>query len=421
MKDDEPVKKVPWLSQEDMTERKPFTSKTAYMYSEVYKLAQTYIDGLAKPIGSLGTLEEWAARYAALHYLRQRQGSTAVSLKQQDAIEREVAACALIFVADHGIAKSPNDGGEGCSAYPQVVTQSIVKALKQQVAGASTLAKSNGVQLRVIDVGVNWGDENIKTETGSVVVPGSFQLQGGTQNACQESAIPTFEKLDLILQAGRDAVKRAQKETRSSLICLGEVGIGNTTTSSILLAAMNPDAKVSDLVDGGATFGSKNVDQELVARKVKIVESVLIRFRNSKIAHPNDQQQSAIRIILKELGGAEIVAMVGAILEAYDQNLPVMIDGFIVTVAALAACRICPEASRCLFFATRSSEKGQQVALNAITRLACESNVPPPSPPVLSMYLRMGECTGAILAVPIFQSAVAMISNMATLQDILSN
>lgn len=386
-------------------------------FTEIYYQIQNYVDGLAKPIGSLGTLEEWAARWGAL---QQQRGKLAESLSKDNLSLR---VCCLIFAGDHGLAKSHAEGGESCSAYPQVVTQSILTALERGVAGASVLAKANDVHLQVIDVGV------VGTRSpGKTVFPGAFRLLGGTHNSAVKAAM-SREEMDQLLSAGRKAVQAHVVDRGFSVLCLGEVGIGNTTTSSLMLAAiLGMDNQIESLVDGGATL-ERTVDESQVAKKQSIVSKALERYYKTTNKHNggpfasgnyNKPDAKDIRHILCELGGAENVAMAGALLEAAEQNVPVLVDGFIATVAALAACHLSSQVTRVLFFATASTERGHVLALQAIAQISEEHKDPRPAVPALAMQLRMGEGTGAIMAVPLLRSAIAMLMEMATLQQILA-
>jgi nicotinate-nucleotide--dimethylbenzimidazole phosphoribosyltransferase len=361
-------------------------------FSDRYEAISSYLDSLAKPKGSLATLEEWAARLGAL---------------QKTSIPEINSVACLIFAADHGIAKQPEEGGEGCSAYPQIVTQGVLKGLDMGVAGASVLARANNVKLRVVDAGVVGTSEF----NSDVVVQSSFRLTDGTRNCCKSDAM-TAEEVELLLAAGRMAMKEYVKETNADVLCLGEVGIGNTTTSSILLAAITGEDP-SKLVDGGATL-TRQVDHAAVEKKIGIVKKAL---RN----HAAGTTPMGISSILAKFGGAEIVAIVGAILQASEHNMPVLVDGFIVTVAALAATLLSPSAVRVLFFATQSAEKGHAVAVDKICQVARLHNFPVPAMPALSMQLRMGEGTGAILAVPLLRCAAMILREMATLDQIIGD
>lgn len=387
---------------------------TKEAFLEHYNKSRHYIDTLAKPQGSLGGLEDWAARISAL------QGLSA-SAQANPSVEN--VQC-IIFAADHGMAASPDKGGEGCSAFPQAVTRSILEGLERGVAGASVFCKVNNVPLRVIDVGVC--GEPIGDGSG-VVTTSEHKLSHGTCNACTKSAM-TLEQTKAMIQEGRMAVQQAVM-AGAKLIALGEVGIGNTTASSCLLAALC-DCDVAAVCDGGATVG-RTVDPAVVKKKIYIVQKALKQHKlnSTKSFMPpsltsrtgSDKATSSDKAMhaLTKVGGAELAALVGAMMEACQVNIPVIVDGFIVTVAAMVACQLDPRISGVLLFATQSAEKGYQVAIQTIEAIANSQGLPF-SPPALSMGLRMGEATGALLAVPLARSACAMVSDMATIMEILN-
>ena len=353
-----------------------------------YNAVQAYLDILAKPVGSLGTLEEWAARISALQSSLQPKADN---------------VSAIIFAGDHGVAMTKEDDGEGCSLYPQAVTRAILEGLQQNVAGASVLAQGLGLALSVVDVGVV-GD----AYSGNVVNSAKHKLAKGTRNFCIEPAM-TMEEVDRCLNMGKAAIAEAAEKTSCQVVALGEVGIGNTTTASTIIAALT-EKPVVDLCGGGA-FASHTADDAKIKRKIEIVENALEKHKGSL--------RESISILSK-VGGAEIAALVGAIIEASDRKIAVLVDGFIVTAAALVAVRMKPSVCNALFLTTKSAEKGQVVAIEQIQTIAREYNLPVPASPALSMGLRMGEGTGALLAVPILQSSATMIANMATIQEILS-
>jgi nicotinate-nucleotide--dimethylbenzimidazole phosphoribosyltransferase len=163
-------------------------------------------------------------------------------------------------------------------------------------------------------------------------------------------------------------------------------------------------------VCGGGATTSRTVTQSAVDKKIAIVSKALAR-------HPdiNSPMDALCRV-----GGCEIAAMVGAILEASQRELPVLVDGFVVTAAALVAVSLSPAVCRVLLWATQSSEPGQSVALDAIHDMAVTNGVIPSAQPVLNMSLRMGEATGALMAVPVLRSAAATMNDMGTIVDILS-
>lgn len=390
-------------------------------FEERYDNAREYLDSLAKPVGSLGTLEDWAARLAALQKtLKPRLGR---------------AVC-LIFAGDHGVAKPPSDGGEGCSAYPSVVTQSILHGLEREVAGASVLAKENHVALKVLDVGVA-GDYTADA-SNKIVRSATNKLVGGTQNFCKQPAM-TLHEAKRCVRMGREELRQCladNDDDRGSLIvALGEVGIGNSTSSAALIAALT-GADPERVCGGGATT-SRTADPAVVSKKVGIVKNALqlhhedviqaYHEHNNSIKNGSSRGNGVTMDVLAALGGCEIAAMVGCILEAaaledfHGICVPILVDGFIATTAALVAAHLEPRSCRVMFFTTKSGdEAGQAMAIESIQGLAWKHGIAVPVVrPALDMGLRLGEGSGAILSVPILRSASAVLNNMATLQSIL--
>ncbi|CAB9510508.1 Nicotinate-nucleotide--dimethylbenzimidazole phosphoribosyltransferase [Seminavis robusta] len=367
-------------------------------FQERYEAVQAYLDVLAKPVGSLGTLETWAARLAAL----------------QRTLQPDVTnvAC-LIFAGDHGAAVAPDQGGEGCSAYPQAVTKSVLVGLHRGVAGASVLAKANNVSLRVVDVGVILGDDD-PFQGSSNVISSPQKLPTGTKNYCVEPAMSS-EECERCMTIGRETLKQYVEETSATALALGEVGIGNTTSSSSLIAILT--GKSTKDVCGGGAFAAREISEAVIPKKIAIVEKAIAKHFGS-----NGERQTNIQAsdALTKLGGAEIAALVGAFLEASQLDVAVLVDGFIATAAALVAVSISPNVCHVLFFTSHSAEPGQRAALEKIHAIARENNFPVDECPVLSMGLRMGEATAALLAVPILRSSAMVLSDMATIQDILA-
>ena len=366
-------------------------------FSDRYNAAWSYMDSLAKPVGSLGTLEEWGCRLAAI------QRSAKPSIKK---------VCCIIFAADHGVAKSKSDGGAECSAYPQSVTEKVLTALAHRVAGAAILSKQNNVSLQIVDVGVA-SSANASDRNGVKVSSSDDQkVIGGTKNICIGPAM-SKEEMETCIQVGRNEVRKISVNDKNiNLLVLGEIGIGNTTTSSTLFAALT-DESIEVLVGSGATTTRDGISEETIAKKIEIIEDALSHHGKMIIKKDGDSPLKA----LMNVGGAEIAAIVGSILEASDQNIPVLVDGFIVTTAAMIACLISSKATRILMFATKSTELGQQIALEKIQKIA-KRHVPI-SLPALDMGLRMGEATGALTVVPLVRSAAAIFSELGTLDSIL--
>jgi nicotinate-nucleotide--dimethylbenzimidazole phosphoribosyltransferase len=285
--------------------------------------------------------------------------------------------------------------------YPQSVTRAILAGLQHGVAGASVLAKNTS--LTVVDVGVAGGPYD-----GLVVASSPDKIVGGTKNFCVDEAM-TVEERDRCLLIGRKSLIEMADTFGCKVVALGEVGIGNTTSASAIVAALTGEPVEN--VCGGGAFTSQSADKAAIAKKVGIVTRAL-RKHKGMLTEP--------AMVLSKMGGSEIAALVGALLEASERNIPILIDGFIATAAALVAVGIKPGVCNVLFLSTKSSEKGQIAAIKQIQATARENKLPVPADPILSMGLRMGEATGALLAVPILQSAASMVTQMATIQEILS-
>ena len=192
-------------------------SDSKQSFTEKYDAARLYIDSLAKPVGSLGTIEDWGARMAVL---------------QQTATPNADAAACLIFAADHGVAKDTSEGGMNCSAYPQMVSRKVLEALDRGIAGASVLSKCNNVTLRVIDVGLVDGPVDYEW-SGNVVRSSTNRIKGGTANFCKGNAL-TETEVKMCIDLGREETSKMINEMGggATVIMFGEVGIGNTTSAS---------------------------------------------------------------------------------------------------------------------------------------------------------------------------------------------
>ena len=375
-------------TEKDENTLEAFLNDVNHDFTEKYDEVRNYIDSLAKPVGSLGTLEDWASRVAALQKRVMPQADN--------------VAC-LVFAASHGVAADVKDGGMNCSAYPSSVTEKVVIGLDNGLAGASVLSKCNNVDLRVIDVGLA-----TDLDQSEVVRSSENKMMGGTKNFCNGNAM-TGDQVEKCMLDGRRETSRAIDDLGATIIVFGEVGIGNTTTSAALLACLT-GKDPTELCGSGASTTRDGVNTEIVKKKVSIVKEA-IQYHGTMKGQPHKA--------LKAVGGAEIAAIVGGILESTERNAAVIVDGFICTTAAMIACQINPTTSRALLFATESTEKGQTIALQEIIKIALANGFPPPESPALCMKLRMGEGTGALAAVPLLRSACAVLS-MGTLQEVLS-
>ena len=316
---------------------------------------------LTKPAGSLGRLESVAVQLAGL------QGQVKPTLEQ---------VWIAIFAGDHGVV------AEGVSAFPQEVTGQMLLNFVSGGAAISVLARQLGAQLEVVDLG---------TVTPSLNLPGVRHLNigPGTANFVQGAAM-TQAQGELALLAGRDSVLRA-KEAGAQLFIGGEMGIGNTTAASAVACALL-DCPVALLTGPGT-----GLNAEGVSRKAQVIERAL----SLHAAQRGDALQT-----LFNLGGFEIAALVGAYLACAQAGVAVLVDGFICTVAALVAVRLNPACREWLLFGHRGAEPGHRHVLEALQ-----------AEPLLELGLRLGEGSGAALAVPLLRLACDLHGQMATFAE----
>ncbi|MEE4378927.1 MAG: nicotinate-nucleotide--dimethylbenzimidazole phosphoribosyltransferase [Candidatus Competibacteraceae bacterium] len=314
---------------------------------------------LTKPPGSLGRLEELGVVLAAM----QRT--------QRPSVERVTI---LIFAADHGVAT------EGISAFPQAVTAQMVHNFAHGGAAISVLARLWQAHLQVINVGTLEPLEPLPNVLDRRIGP-------GTANFLQQPALQP-DQLTRALVIGREAVDNAT-EAGTQLLIGGEMGIGNSTAAAALgCALLNDSART---LAGPGT----GLDKAGVEHKINVIEAALA-------LHSTRQPLEA----LQRLGGFEIVALVGAYLRSGQRGIPVLVDGFIATAAALAAVRLRPELAAWLLYSHRSSEPGHQRLLQALQ-----------AQPLLDLQLRLGEGSGAAVALPLLRAAAALHSEMATFAE----
>jgi nicotinate-nucleotide--dimethylbenzimidazole phosphoribosyltransferase len=340
---------------------------TAAAPTDVVAAARAAMDEKTKPLGSLGRLETVAVRLAAI------QGTPAPGVPR---------ARVVVFAADHGVA------ADGVSAYPPQVTAEMMRNFARGGAAVCVLARSGGVEVEVVDVGV---DAELRAELDAIARDAGTRVvhakvRRGSRNLRVEPAMSPAE-CDAALDVGRAAVRRAAAGGVRAL-GLGEMGIGNTTAAAALLCALT-GLPPEDTVGRGT-----GVDDAGVRRKCDVVRAALARHAGA-CADP--------RAGLAALGGLELAAIAGAVLEAPGHGMAVMADGFISTVAALAAVRIDADAARTLFVAHRSAEHGHGAAIDALGER-----------PLLALDMRLGEGSGAALALPILRAAAAVLRDMAT-------
>lgn len=316
---------------------------------------------LTKPAGSLGQLEAVAVQLAGL------QGRVKPNVNQ---------LWIAIFAGDHGVV------AEGVSAFPQEVTGQMLHNFVTGGAAISVLARQLQARLEVIDLG---------TVTLSLSLPGVRHLHigPGTANFAQGPAM-TRGQGEQALQAGRDSVLRAITEG-SELFIGGEMGIGNTTAASALACALL-ECPVAHLTGPGTGLNAAGV-----SHKAQVIERALVLHA----AERDDPLQT-----LFNLGGFEIAALVGAYLACAQVGLAVLVDGFICSVAALVAVRLNPACRQWLLFGHRGAEPGHRHVLESLN-----------AEPLLDLGLRLGEGSGAALAVPLLRLACDLHEQMATFAE----
>lgn len=316
---------------------------------------------LTKPPGALGRLEDVVLRLAAM------QGSATPSLAQ-------VHIC--VFAADHGVAAN------GVSAFPQAVTAQMVANMARGGAAISVLAERLGAELELVDLGTVAPVPAHPAIQSAVIAP-------GTANLAREPAMTAAQR-DLALAEGRAAVVRVFA-AGADLFIGGEMGIGSTTSASALACALLAQP-ASALVGPGT-----GLDVVGVARKQAIIEQALT-LHGPYLADP--------RLALMRLGGFEIAALTGAYVACAQRGLAMLVDGFISSVAALAATRLCAGASDWMLLAHASAEPGHRLVVQALDQQ-----------PLLDLGMRLGEGSGAAIAVPLLRLACELHTGMATFAE----
>lgn len=312
---------------------------------------------LTKPTGALGRLEQLAIDLAGLQASEQPRAATVPI---------------IIFAGDHGIV------AQGVSAYPQGVTIAMMANFAEGGAAISVLARELGSRLEIVDAGTL-----AKEPMPGVIVD---KPRHGTRDFSREAAM-TPDELAFAFEAGRRAVARAQAGGPDILI-FGEMGIGNTTASAAVAAGLL-GIGANELAGSGT-----GVDAAGRTHKARVIDAAIARHG---IAGAAPEQ------ILCAVGGLEIAAICGAIIASAQARIPVLIDGFIVSVAALAAVRLNPSCRPFLLASHQSAEQGHRLVLRALD-----------VQPLISLDLRLGEGSGAAIALPLVRSACALHNDMAT-------
>lgn len=337
------------------------TSRIGALDADAMQACRTRQEQLTKPHGSLGRLEELTVRLAGI---------------VGDSDARFPRKAVIVMAGDHGVV------AEGVSAYPQAVTAQMVQNFLAGGAAINVLARRVGARVVVADVGVA---ADIPDHPDLV----TRKIGYGTRNMVQEPAMTAKEALDSI--AAGVEIANAEIDSGVDILGTGDMGIGNTTASSAIVACITkrPAADVTGRGTG--------VDDAGWIRKVAAIEAALDVLRPD----PTDPLD-----VLAKVGGYEIGAIVGIILTGAARRIPVIIDGFISTAAALVAAELCPAVRDYLIAAHSSVEVGHRVTLEWL-ELA----------PLLNLNLRLGEGTGAAIAMHLIDDAVAVLHEMATFAE----
>ncbi len=323
--------------------------------------AQARLDRLTKPIGSLGRLEELAARYVM------------ITGEMNPKVPR---GAVYTFAADHGVTV------EGVSAYPSAVTPQMVLNFLRGGAGVNVLARHVGIEVRVVDIGVAFDFES---------APGLIQrkVMPGTKNLMVESAM-SLAQAEQTLHVGIELATEAAQEG-IGLIGTGEMGIGNTTASSAIAAVMT-GRSVAEVTGRGT-----GIDDAGHAHKIDVIQRAIAFHR---------LDSSDAMEVLAKVGGLEIGGLAGLMLGAAAARIPVVLDGFIAGAAALIAVGLQPRCKDYLIASHQSVERGHRAILDHL-RLK----------PLLDLDLRLGEGTGACLGMSLVLAAIKILTEMATFDE----
>jgi nicotinate-nucleotide--dimethylbenzimidazole phosphoribosyltransferase len=317
-------------------------------------------DTLTKPPGSLGRLEAVASRLAGI------TGQARPTLNRK---------AIVVLAGDHGVV------AEGVSAYPAAVTPQMVANFLHGGAAINVLARAAGARVVVVDVGV----ATPVAGTGLV----ARKVAPGTRNMAEGPALTRAETLRAI-EVGFDLLAE-QCAVGLDVVALGEMGIGNTTAASAITAAL------TGLPPAAVTGRGTGVDDAALARKVGVVTQALAVNRPD----PSDPLD-----VLAKVGGLEIAGLVGVALGAAARRIPVVVDGFIAGAAALVAAELCPQIRDYLIAAHVSAETGHRAILERLNLI-----------PLLDLDLRLGEGSGAALALPLVEAAARLLDEMATFAE----
>ncbi len=319
---------------------------------------QDHLDDLTKPRGSLGRLEEIAMRYAI---------ATGTA---RPVLEKKKIVC---FAADHGVAD------EGVSAFPCEVTPQMVYNMLNGGAAINVLARHAGAVLDIVDIGV---DHDFPDHPGLQ----RCKVRKGSSNMAKGPAMTIDETLQAVV-TGMTLAGKA-REDGFHLLATGEMGIANTTSATALFAAL------LDLPVESITGRGTGIDQERLEHKIEVIKRA-IEINRDSLKTPLE--------VLAALGGFEIAGICGLILGAASVGLPVVVDGFISSAGAVVAMQLSCRVSDYLFFSHLSNEEGHKAVMQKLG-----------ARPILDLDMRLGEGTGAALAMQVIEGSIKLYNSMAT-------
>ena len=352
---------------------------------------QEKIDNLNKPKGSLGRLEEIAMQVCLI----------------QQTLEPSLAhPCHLLLGGDHGIER------EGVSVSPREVTWQQMINFSRGGGGVNMFCRQHGFKLRIVDVGVDYDFES--EELGNILFL-DRKIARGTKNFLYEPAM-TEEEFDRAIMVGVELVDDCIQEG-CRVLCIGEMGIANTSPSSIWMHFFG-NIPLEECIGAGAGLNNEGIRHKYEVLSLAVenfrVKSEELRVKNNSNHSESETNvnsslftlHSSLDEVIRSFGGFEMVAAIGAMLRASEQHLIILVDGFIMTACAVAAIKLYPTAQDYMIFTHCGDESGHKKMLDIVG-----------AKPLLQLGLRLGEGTGALCAFPIIDSAVRMMNEMNNFQN----
>ena len=337
------------------------------MNKSLKELLQQKINTKTKPLGALGVLESIALQVGMI------QETTTPTISNPTII---------IFAGDHGIATTGL-----VNPYPQAVTAQMVLNFIEKGAAINVFTKLNHINLVVVDAGVNYDFSTISFSDFFIDAKQGF----GTKNYLNENAM-THEEVNTSIEKGKQIVHDICA-TGCNCFGFGEMGIGNTSSAALIMSAIT-GVSIEDCTGRGT-----GVSDEQLNIKINTLKTVFDKYQLSLLK--NDPIE-----LLSKIGGFEIAMMTGAYIKAYQENSTIVVDGFIATAALIVALKIEPLIINNCIFAHTSGEQGHEKMLQFLQ-----------VSPILNLGMRLGEGTGAALAMPLIQSAVAFLNEMASFEQ----